>query len=97
MEWRGSNYICSMKVIKTEIAYQKAVKRTITIFQAKEGTPEADELALLLVLIKNYEDKHISTIHPNPITLKAMDDAKKGKTKKLKKAKDLIAFLNKPV
>ncbi len=47
------------KVIKTEAAYQKAIKRTIHIFQAKEGTSEADELALLLVLIKDYEDKHI--------------------------------------
>jgi len=45
------------KVIKTEAAYQKSVKRTMTIFQAKEGTPEADELALLLVLVKDYEDK----------------------------------------
>jgi len=45
--------------IKTEHAYQKAIKRTVAIFQAKEGTPEAGELALLLVLIKSYEDKYI--------------------------------------
>ncbi len=55
------------KVIKTEGAYQKAVKRTITIFQAKEGTPEADELALLLLLVKDYEDKNISIPEVNPI------------------------------
>ena len=47
-----------LKVIKTEAAYQKAVKRTMAIFQTKEGTPESDELALLLVLVKDYEDKH---------------------------------------
>lgn len=47
------------KVIKTEAAYQKAVKRTLAIFQVKEGTPEADELALLLLLVKDYEDKNI--------------------------------------
>jgi HTH-type transcriptional regulator / antitoxin HigA len=47
------------KVIKTEAAYQKAVKRTIAIFEEKEGTLEEDELALLLVLVKDYEDKHI--------------------------------------
>ena len=37
------------------------------------------------------------TIHqnPNPTTLKAIDDIKKGKTKKHKNAKDLISFLNK--
>lgn len=48
------------KLIKIEAAYQKAVKRTIAIFQAKEGTPEAEELALLLLLVKDYEDKNIS-------------------------------------
>jgi HTH-type transcriptional regulator / antitoxin HigA len=46
-------------VLKTEAAYQKALKRTMAIFQAKEGTPEANGLALLLVLVKDYEDKHI--------------------------------------
>jgi HTH-type transcriptional regulator/antitoxin HigA len=55
------------KVIKTEAAYQKAVKRTMAIFQAKEGTHEADELALLLVLVKDYEDKHIQIPEVNPI------------------------------
>jgi len=31
----------------------------------------------------------------NPVTLKAMNSAKKGKTTKHKNAKDLISFLNK--
>jgi HTH-type transcriptional regulator / antitoxin HigA len=55
------------KVIKTEAAYKKATNRTIAIFQAKEGTAEADELALLLVLLKDYEDKHIFIPNVNPI------------------------------
>jgi HTH-type transcriptional regulator / antitoxin HigA len=55
------------KVIKTEAAYKKATKHTIAIFQAKEGTAEADELALLLVLLKDYEDKHIFIPNVNPI------------------------------
>ncbi len=55
------------KIIKTEAAYQKAVKRTIKIFEAKEGTAEADELALLLVLVKDYENKHIQIPSVNPI------------------------------
>jgi len=29
------------------------------IFHAATGTPEADELDLLIVLVKDYEDKHI--------------------------------------
>lgn len=55
------------KIIKTEATYQKTVKRTIAIFEAKDGTPEADELALLLVLVKDYEDKHIHVPTVNPI------------------------------
>jgi transcriptional regulator with XRE-family HTH domain len=47
------------KIIKTEAAYQKATKRSMAIFQAKEGSTEADEVALLLLLLKDYKDKHI--------------------------------------
>ncbi len=55
------------KVLKTEAAYRKAIKRTLSIFQAKENTPEAHELALLLVLIKDYEDKNIPLPEIDPI------------------------------
>jgi hypothetical protein len=51
MEW---------KVIKTKDQYSKAVKRAMEIFQVPEGSPEADELELLLVLVKDYEDKYIA-------------------------------------
>ncbi len=46
------------KVIKTEADYQKAVKRMIMIFHAEQATPEGEELLQLLILIKDYEDKH---------------------------------------
>jgi len=55
------------KVIKTEATYRKAAKRAMAIFNVKEGTPEADELALLLVLIKDYEEKHIKIPDVNPL------------------------------
>ncbi len=55
------------KVIKTQDEYKKAVKRTMEIFQAEEGSPEEDELALLLVLVKDYEDKHIRLPEADPI------------------------------
>lgn len=55
------------KVLKTEAGYQKAIQRAMLIFQAKEGTPQADELALLLILIKDYEDKHIQIPEVDPI------------------------------
>jgi HTH-type transcriptional regulator/antitoxin HigA len=72
------------KVLKTKIAYNKALKRTMDIFQARAGSPEADELDLLLVLIKDYEDKHIVLPELDPI------DAIKLKMEELGlKAKDL--------
>lgn len=47
------------KILKTEQEYKKAVKRAIAIFHAEPGTPEDDELGILLLLIKDYEDKTI--------------------------------------
>lgn len=72
------------KVIKTEPSYQKAIKRTIAIFQVKEGTPKAEELALLLLLVKDYEDKHIHLPEVNPIEVIKLKMQERGM-----KAKDL--------
>ena len=46
------------KVLKTEKDYTNATNRLMDIFHATEGTPEADELELLIVLVKDYDDKH---------------------------------------
>lgn len=72
----------NIKVIKTEQAYQKAVKRTMAIFQTKEDTPEADELALLLVLIKDYEDKHIHIPEVDPIEVIKLKMIERGMNNK---------------
>jgi len=72
------------KVLKTEAAYRKAVKRTMDIFQAEERTPEADELALLLVLIKDYEDRHVKIPEVDPIEVIKLKMEERGI-----KAKDL--------
>ena len=55
------------KVLKTEPEYQKAIARTMDIFHATEGTPEADELALLLVLVKDYEERNIFLPEIDPV------------------------------
>jgi HTH-type transcriptional regulator / antitoxin HigA len=55
------------KVIKSKIQYKKALKRTMEIFHAAAGSPESDELELLLVLVKDYEDKHIVLPDLDPI------------------------------
>ena len=46
------------KVLKTEEDYKKASMRLIEIFHAKLNTLESDELELLQVLVKDYDDKH---------------------------------------
>ena len=46
------------KVLKTEEDYNKASIRLMELFHAKPNTLESDELDLLLVLVKDYDDKH---------------------------------------
>lgn len=47
------------RVIKTEKEHKKALKRAVEIFHASPNTPEDDELGVLLLLIKDYEDRTI--------------------------------------
>lgn len=72
------------KIIKKETDYKKAVTRTIEIFHATENTPEADELALLLLLVKDYESKHMLLPELSPIDIIKLKMVEKGM-----KAKDL--------
>jgi HTH-type transcriptional regulator/antitoxin HigA len=46
------------KVLKTEEDYNKASIRLMEIFHVAPNSPESDELELLLVLVKDYDDKH---------------------------------------
>jgi HTH-type transcriptional regulator/antitoxin HigA len=46
------------KVLKTEEDYNKASMRLMEIFHAQPNTAESDELDLLMVLVKDYDDKH---------------------------------------
>ncbi len=72
------------KVLNTEKQYQKAISRTLEIFHAAPNTPEADELALLLVLVKDYEDRYIQLPELNPIEVVKLKMEEQGI-----KAKDL--------
>jgi HTH-type transcriptional regulator/antitoxin HigA len=72
------------KVLKTKAEYNKAIKRTMEIFHAEPGSPESDELDLLLVLVKDYEDKHISLPELDPIAVIKLKMEERGL-----KAKDL--------
>lgn len=57
----------SMKPIHTESEYQEALERVEEIFDAKKGSPEGDQLELLLILIDKYEKDHFPIELPDPI------------------------------
>lgn len=46
------------KVLKTKEDYNKASIRLMEIFHAEPNTPEGDELEMLIVLVKDYDDKY---------------------------------------
>ncbi|MGY3213286.1 helix-turn-helix domain-containing protein [Mucilaginibacter sp. HD30] len=68
----------SWKVLKTEAEYKIALERTIGIFNAEDGTPESDELDLLLLLVKDYEDRHYHIPDPDPIEVIKLKLEEKG-------------------
>ena len=57
----------TLKVIKTEKDYQKALKRLEVIFDVKKGSKDGDELELLSLLIDNYEKEKYPIDLPDPI------------------------------
>ena len=46
------------KALKSEEDYQKASIRLMEIFHTAPNSKEHDELELLLILVKDYDDKH---------------------------------------
>jgi len=46
---------------------QAAFRRLEAIFQADEGTPEADEMEILVTLIEAYENKHYPVGPADPV------------------------------
>ena len=54
-------------VLKSAAEYKKAIRRTMEIFDATSGSVEEKELDLLLVLVKDYEDRHFVLPDLDPI------------------------------
>lgn len=46
------------KTLETKDEYDLALERTIALFNTPSGTPESDELELLIKLVVAYEDIH---------------------------------------
>jgi HTH-type transcriptional regulator / antitoxin HigA len=55
------------KVIKTTVEHERALARIEELFTAKPGTPEGDDLELLLLLVETYEAKEYPIDLPDPI------------------------------
>ena len=66
------------KVLKSEEEYDIALERTIEIFLAEKGSPEFDELELLLLLVKDYEDRHFHFPTSDPIEIIKLKMEEKG-------------------
>ncbi len=56
-----------IKPIKTEKDYNQALTRLESVFEAKAGSPEGDELEVLGILIDQYENEHFPIGFPDPI------------------------------
>ena len=58
-----------MKVIKTDAEYHDALGsiENLMDLDPDEGTPDADELDLLTLLVEDYESKKFPTSLPDPI------------------------------
>jgi len=57
----------AIKPIRNEEDLQRAFKRLEGIFQAEEGTPQADERDVLVTLIEAYENKHCDFGPADPV------------------------------
>ena len=76
------------KVLKTSEDYQKAALRMIKIFHTEEEGPLLDELELLIVLIKDYDDRNHPITKPDPIQTIMVKMEEMGI-----KAKDLVPLI----
>jgi len=66
------------KKLKTKPEYKSALARMIALFNTPEGTPESDELELLILLVKDYEDRHYQLPDIDPIELIKLKLEEKG-------------------
>lgn len=57
----------NIKPIRNDEDLQAAFKRLELVFQAQEGTPEEDEMEILVTLIEAYENKHFPIGPADPV------------------------------
>ena len=75
-------------LIKTESQYEQALARIDALMDAEPGTPEGDELDLLVALVQLYEARAHPIALPDPISAIRFRMEQQGL-----RQKDLVAFL----
>ncbi len=56
-----------LRPIRTKREHAAALKEVEALWDAAAGSPEADRLAVLVILIENYEREHFPIPDPDPI------------------------------
>jgi HTH-type transcriptional regulator/antitoxin HigA len=56
-----------IKPVRTKKDHAAALSRIETLMSAKAGTPEGDELDILVTLVEAYEEKNFPIGNPDPI------------------------------
>ena len=59
--------MANVKPIRTEKDYEAALARIDELMDAEFGSPEGDELDVLVDLVELYESKHEPMGHPSPL------------------------------
>ncbi len=57
----------NVRPVRTEADYEAALARVAELMDAREGTPEGEELDVLVDLVGVYEDKHVPMGYPDPV------------------------------
>jgi HTH-type transcriptional regulator / antitoxin HigA len=57
----------NINLLRTEADYQAALRHIRELWEAEAGTPEADELEILSMVVSKYEEEHYSIEEPDPI------------------------------
>ncbi len=58
----------NIRPIKTDEDHAAALKRIEELMNAKPGTPEGDELDILVTLVDAYESEHFPIDPPDPVS-----------------------------
>src|SRR3989338_5132924 len=80
----------NIKPIRSDKDLRAAMRRLEAVFHAREGTPQADEMEVLVTLIEAYENKHYPIGPADPVEAIKFRMEQQGLT-----PRDLEAFIGK--